>query len=159
MPRLAGREGNPAICVKDRTLWAHHATAGPLIEKLGEDKVSDIYNGVVEDFWHDIVPDIAAEHGYADQWGQDGRSGGWLVVYRTDFLNLMDADDPFGCTPAEDDDDYIAEAFGQRDKFFKFATAIEGLMEAAGEMLIERLQTAVADLNRAREAAIVRGEN
>jgi hypothetical protein len=160
------RDGYPAVCVKDREVWARHAQAGPLIEALDESQVQFIYDGIAEDFWRDIVPDIAREHGYdPSDIFQDGRSGGWLVVSDTmarHFCDYLTSRAPVEAIPPVTDpeeDHGDSEAIANQQKFVAFAGAIEAAMEGAGEMFVERLQEAVTDLEKAREGCLVRGEN
>jgi hypothetical protein len=138
MPEIRIVDGRPTPCVnvKDDVLWTYHREARAAMDALDNTAlVESIYDGIVEDFWYDVAPDIAREHGYGNVW-QDGRSGGWLYV-----------DHPKG--------------FGEEgeEAFLAFASDIRGAVKAAQEMFIQRLQDAVRDLEARREEMTIRSNN
>jgi hypothetical protein len=166
MPTIKMRGGNPAIDVKDRTLWARHPVAGPLLEELSSEETDSIYEQVREEFWDQDVPHIAASNGLdPDDFYSEGRMGGWLVYHGAGFLNYINMEDPDPswikqCTaPPEHVDVYDAEAYRARKKYLSFAREIEGAIEEAGRYFVERLSEAKAELDANREACLVRGEN
>jgi hypothetical protein len=163
------RDNCPAINVKDRTLWAQNPRLTRAYDDLGESTIAQLYEISVEDFWQEIVPALAREHGYdPENIFSAGRSGGWLTVrdqlwpgYAVDpFSNRMQFEIPPADATADDDTraEY-AEMIAERDRFLRFAQAIEQGMDAAGESFVERCLDAVRELDAARENAIVRGEN
>ena len=74
--KLGIRDGHPAVCVKDRHLWARELPGA--YEILSESEIDAIYEGVAFDFWQVWAPSLASDYGY--EIGQAGRSGGWLTV-------------------------------------------------------------------------------
>lgn len=166
------RDGKPAVNVKDTTLWAHDPRTRDLISELAPAIVDAIYEGVREDFWRDVAPDLAREHGYSGEVFSAGRSEGWLVLGDdldwTEYIGLdgsvSDALSDDG--PGDDDalmdrseDDTMVHAIASRDRFLAFASAVGAIVCAAGEMFVQRLTEARADLERAREDCIIRSEN
>lgn len=159
------REGKPAVCVKDRVLWAHDDRTRDLIAELAAPVVDAIYEGVNEDFWRDVAPDVAREHGYGGEVFSAGHSGGWLIL--GDDLNwiaYVDArsritfdfyEGAFEDVEAQE----ITTAFYERERFLAFAKAIDAAVTSCGETFIESLTDARAELEGARESCIVRSEN
>lgn len=152
-PTLSVRDYHPAVCVKDRTLWAHDPRTADFYGPLSEQVIGNIYAQTAEDFWSTIVPGIAAEHGIdPDDIYSDGRSSGWLVVHGTSFLPYV-VDRELTIPPADDtaDDDTrdeYATAIRERDTFVRFATAIvEQGIPAAGASFVERLQERLDEQN------------
>lgn len=138
--------GQPAVCVKDRELYAHTAPYAALIAQLPEDAAETIYQGVLADFWQ-IAGDEASERGYGGVWSE-GRSGGWLIV-----SNPPDLD---ACEPCYGESSELCDV---ATKWLDFAGQIRAEMMAAREMFAQRLSEAVAELEARRESNIVRGEN
>jgi len=171
MPRVRIVSGKPQVCVKDHALWHQHPIAGPLMSELSEAQVESIYEGVRQDFWRDVAPDIAEEHGYERKLYSEGRSGSWLELsdhcHWIDYVvtdHLPPQAPPLYIPPATDEADKDTRAeyglmISQRDTYLRFADAIEGAVKAAGEMFIQRLREAVADLERNREENTIRSVN
>lgn len=179
MPHIRVIDGQPQINVKDHTLWASDLRTAEMIAQLGENRVEAIYDGVREDFWSDIAPDIADEYGYGRDIWADGRSGGWLYAKgaRDTWSNVLDCVDGDPLSPITDldtlrelntdaemgvcnfDEDETKEAIAAFDRFKSFAYAIEGAVKATGEMFVQRLCEAYTELKQARESAIARSEN
>lgn len=168
MPHLSTHHGSIAINVKDRTLYAHRAPWAELIAQLPEAESESIYNDVQADFWQDIAPDVAREHGYSGTVYSEGRMGGWLKLADTlGWIDYVDDDSsvpldfPDGAFGEGDDydDDEFRRAVAERDNFLRFAEAIEQAIDGARETFAQRLREAVAELNARREAAIVKGDN
>jgi hypothetical protein len=145
---VAGRPV-PQINVKDDRVWWGDPVLGPMIDELGEDKVSAIYEGVQEDFWQDIAPDIAREHGYSGEVYSAGRSDGWLEIPEVDEETLS------ACNPCYGDSGQCADAA----RFEAFASDIRGAVIAAQEMFLQRLKEAHADLERRRDENAIRSNN
>lgn len=166
MPTIIMRGGNPAICVKDKTVWAQMPEVREIMEDLGDATVDAIYEGVRQDFWDYLMPELAEQFGYArDAIGCDGRSGGWLVLSGTTFLDHVNLDDP---TPSWAKSGHLApshvgvyteRAYRDREQFFKFALAVEQTIAAAGDTFMDTLRQVLDEKNAKREACLVRGEN
>lgn len=165
MPRLTVRDGNPAVEIKDRTLWARDPRTAEMIAALDEAAVEACYTMAQSTFWEVHVPETAQEHGLApERVFSDGRSGGWLVVHGTTFLDYVVDDDwtiPKADADADDDtrDEYAQEGIANRDRFLAFARAIGEAMDFAAEDFIHNLSEELSELNERRDAAIIRGEN
>lgn len=162
--RLSIRDGMPAVCVKDHTAWAHDSRTADLIAELGEEIAATIYEDVQRDFWEVVAPAIADDHDYdPHKVYSAGRSGGWLTIPGTYFLDYT-IDDKWTIEPADEDapedtrEEY-AEAIAARDRFVKFAKAIVTAQESHEESFVQSLQQAVAELEARREAVLVRGTN
>lgn len=159
----AVRNGHPAIDVKDHALWAQRAETREAYAELAEDRIEALYEQAREQFWAD-AGDLASEAGF--DWHQDGRSGGWLVISGTTFLEYLDAGNPWADDGGIDTDDedgyadtYVTAALRERDRFLAFAAEIDNAMDQAGDIFLGLLAEEVADLHARRESCLVRGEN
>lgn len=142
MPRVSTREGHPVVEVRDRSLYAHDHVAGPMIERLGETRAENIYQGVAEDFWNFYAPEIAREFGYGAVWSA-GRSSGWLWAEGADWDYPLDVERPIGPL-----DEYDTEQYERRAQFFKFAERIDAAVKDAQAEYVERLSEALAGDSR-----------
>lgn len=138
---LAVRAGTPAINVKDNAAWAHDARTRDAIGALPQGLVDALYESLQESFW-----DVAKEIGLRDEFDynvfSEGRSGGWLCIDATAWIEWLDCDDPLGASITPDDDEpdnEIAKALVERDKFLKFADEISELMAAYEADFVERV--------------------
>lgn len=164
---VAIRDGLPAVNVKDDNVWTHDRRTTKLIAELDEQIVDMAYNDVQADFWHVVAPGVAEDHKFDPAAiGQDGRSGGWLTLSGTSFLEYVDpyADDlpfvdgAFGL--GEDYDDELAtQTRAERSRFVAFANAIEAAQESMEEEFVRRLTEELDMLNERRDECLVRGEN
>jgi hypothetical protein len=154
---VAGRPV-PQINVKDRANYYSDPEIAEIYDELGERRVSAIYEGVQEDFWYDVAPDIAGEHGYGPVFS-DGRSSGWLYVSDCGaFLEYLETDS-WQTETIQSSNYYAPNAIRERDRFLAFASDIEGAVRAAQEMFLQRLKEAHADLERRREDNAIRSNN
>ncbi len=155
LPRISIRDGDPAIEVRDTTLYWRDPRSAAACEQLGEERVDRVYVAAQYGFW-DWAAEVAKEHGFGDV-SAAGRSGGWLTVSGP-FLEYLDADDPWTDAPELDPDpvfshdDYIGQAVRERDRFLEFAAAIEELRLQCIEGFIDELCYHAAD-----ESHITRG--
>lgn len=168
MLTTAIRDGNPAVCVKDRTLWARRPEVREYMDDLGDAQVDAIYEGIVSTFWEHWAPIVAQNHNI--DWEnvyQDGRSGGWLVVRGMRFTEYVNRDssvpfdffqDAFGYGEDYDGDEFRAMS-AERERFIAFVNSIEDEIKFAGDTFIEHLAEAVGEKNDRREACLVRGES
>lgn len=180
LPRLSLREHGTAVGieVKDRNVWASDQRTAHFYGVLGQDAIEQAYNDARETFWRDAAF-LAEEAGYRGAFS-DGRSGGWLVVGRSqhwldytvtnadgaDYTTRERGGEPFaipplGVDPEETDADReeYGQAIAARERFMTFARAVRQLQEATQAVFIENLREAAAELEARREACIIRGEN
>lgn len=146
------RGTSPAIDVKDRHLWARDPRLAPAYAELSERVIDAIYREVQSDFWQDIAPDIAREHGYqSDRNGHviysDGRSGGWLI--------LACPPDLTACEPCYGESGQCPDL----QTWCAFSDEINAAVRASGEVFVQRLGEAVSELEHARESVLIKGEN
>lgn len=168
MPRVAilsDYPGSPVgIDVKDRTLYAHEAPWADLIEQLDEQAAESAYERVQADFWQEVAPQLAREHGYKGEVHSEGRSGGWLVLSDRQDWTAYIVDRDMTIPPADDtaDEDTVQEydaAIAERTRFMRFAEAVDAAIDRLREQYADDLRDLVDHLNARREACLVRGEN
>lgn len=151
------KPGVPAVNVKDDWVFSQHANTplGKLIDALPEDVVSNVYEGVREDFWTLAAPRLAADHGYGRVWSE-GRSGGWLVVEKPPVLDLEHQD--LDGTDLDTDEEQLQV---NRAGWEVFEREIEQEIEYLRDYwLVERLEEALTERQAAeRRTATVKALN
>lgn len=157
------RGDDPAIEVKDHTLYARDPKFRELSEKLGETRVNHIYEEIQEAFWQCYAPEIAKQYGYGEI-SADGRSSGWMLVAGADLepeercehcqhlvMEIVNDETRVRCENCEhwqDDAGYLA-----RGKWAKFEKAIDALIAGCREQFYQSLRDAIeADDNEVAEA-------
>jgi hypothetical protein len=164
MTRIRIADRSVQICVKDQTVWARDPRCARAYADLSEQTIDHVYEDVKETFWSNDAPSIAREHGYNGDVWSEGRSGGWLelgdAMYWLDYTVDKELTIPPASADADEHTrDEYAGMIAQRNKFMRFADAIDGAVKAAGEMFVQRLNEELAELDARREAVLIRGDN
>lgn len=131
-------------------------------DAFGRDHVDRLYEQERESWWMS-ASDTAKDHGFSDVYS-DGRSGGWCVIEGTqelaeDFPSIpieeaiLSAVSECGC-------DEIQGQYDRRNRFLALAFALQDeITFYRTEVFAETIRIEHAELERRREACLIRGND
>lgn len=160
--KIALKDNRPAIYVKVQSLGTE--ATRELRDDLGDERLEQIYDGLQHAFWYYVAPEVVKENGHYDAgvWSA-GRSDGWCIPRAANrdndwhWWDESNIDDPI---PEHESTDELDQITARKVWFFQAAEAITAEVEyQRTEGFDDAVRDAHAELEREREAVLVRGEN
>lgn len=158
--KIALKDNRPAIYVKCYSYGTDATKA--MRDDLGEARLAEIVEGLQRDFWWHLADEDVQRDGNYDEVHSAGRSGGWCVPIAArdrdwHWWEEVTIDAPI---PEHESADELSAADARKLWFFEAAETITAEVEyLRTEGFDEAVREAYAELESAREAALVRGEN